>query len=303
MAGRTSGKATSGIIVLVVGVAVALLAVALVGWWLVDSARDRAYDDAEDRLTARSYAARHLLGDLMFDVEWRPPIEQAAAERCGLGGALVPAITFVVVDEDGSVVCDESGGLADDPETLGEWVVANADPRGRMLAIDVPGARLELVDIVPLDDRWVVGVEIPRHSLVWFYLDVRDSFLVDPDGRVIAEESPIDAPEVVTVPDGGFARIEVPERGEFLATSSNVPTTGDWRAVLALPTSDIEDQARRQWGPAVVVLAVMTVLGLVILTATLIASRRWWGAEPALASPEEDGDDGKRTAREVPSPA
>jgi hypothetical protein len=167
-------------------------------------------------------------------------------------------------------------------------VAANTDPHERTIAIDVPGARQRLVDIEPLDGRWVVGVSYPPTWDAWRYLGVPDGFLVDPDGRVIRRWSAVDAPEVVAVPDGEIARMEIPwlGAGEVLATSSNVPVPDEWRVVLALPTSDIENQARRQWGPAVVVLAAMTALGLVVLAATRVASRLRRPAAPVPASPE-----------------
>jgi hypothetical protein len=268
-----------------------VLAAALVGRWLVDSARDEAYDRAEARLTGRSHAAGRLIRDLMFDVQPRLPLDQEEAERCGLGGgANAPVTTFVVVDGEGSVACDESGGYVDDPEALGRWVAANAHPHERTIAIDVPGARQRLVDIAPLDDRWVVGVRYPPTIDAWIYLDVRYGFLVDPDGPVIAEWSAIDVPEVAAVPDDDVARIESRERGvgELLAMSSRVVTSGGWRVVVATAISDIDAQARRQWGPALVVLAVVTVLGLVVLTAAVVVARSRLPRPPAPvpASPE-----------------
>lgn len=93
---------------------------------------------------------------------------------------------------------------------------------------------------------------------------------MDPDGRVIREESPTDAPQVVGVPDGDFVRIDVPEVGELLATSTRVPTAGEWRIVLATLTDDIEDRARHEGVPAVTVLTVAAFLVAGVLTAIAI---------------------------------
>lgn len=266
-----------------VGAAVAVVGIAavpvVVGWRIVDSTRDDAYRAEETRLAERIGDANRLFEEWIFGLDrHRPARNIHDGPPCALNGLAVPAISFVVLDHDGSVACDESGGLVTDPEAFGAWV-ADTAPEDRSFAIGPPGAQHQLVEVDPVNDRWIVGVESPPTTKAWAYLDIDYGYLVSPDDQVVREQSPLDAPQVATVPEGEFERIDVPFAGEVLATSKAASLTTGWRIVAATDVDTIERHARDRWGPAVVVLVPMTILGWAAL------GLAWWAGNHRRPSP------------------
>jgi hypothetical protein len=287
-------------------VALALSSALIAGvgiWWLVSSAQRDALDDAETTINLRSGRAASLLYELVFAPVLAPPGDPAVVERCDLADdALVPvesgltSVTgFVVVGGDGGVVCDESATLVDDPAAFGAWVAtAGAEYDYRSIAIGPPGTVDAgiIVELLPLEDRWLAVVKLPPlQPSVYSYVGADFGFLVSPDGGVYLGETPpggpavpgeaLDAPDVAGLGGGEMGRIRVPGFGELLAASDDLsvqegsgPDARRWRVVVADDLSDVDDQARDRWAPAVTVLAVATILVWALLARTAMLRRR-----------------------------